>query len=443
MLQVPQLDFTSLNYAAGLRYDLATLNDDGLSNWAWTGPSQPVQHIALAVMGLGQILPITSPTSNASWTLDFWGPALQCNDVEPAQRDKIWTNIWNSYNSLTNIGPYSFLSWVPRSYTGGWGRYTGGPPRLTGSYFAYPDLPLHCDGAHTTCASPPGPEANFVSIGQHASLFVAVLPATRNLTVEKDFDSSETDISFIGSGSVGIDCPFQMVHNISDSIIHGCFYSNSTPGDSRRTTFKPSIVYEDSTLLRCDLVNTSYSVDFGYSSGTQDIRITSNMTGNSPVVNAEGWFIGPSPSASINDTNLASCITFQANQNGAHNGRPCVFDVEAVRSLSYQGVMAAFNQLVLGTIQNIFQWSSVSTNTTVMKTVLAQTDELAFIRGWNPKDSTTGTADFQTEISSTAGWDSLGLVNTKLPHSRGDLRSTLEELFQNYTISLLAEPYLQ
>ena len=73
MRQVPQLDFTTLNYAAPLQYSISNGN---LTDWAWKGPSQPVQHIALAVMELGQILPITPPAANASWTVDFWGPAL-------------------------------------------------------------------------------------------------------------------------------------------------------------------------------------------------------------------------------------------------------------------------------------------------------------------------------------------------------------------------------
>ena len=106
--------------------------------------------------------------------------------------------------------------------------------------------------------------------------------------------------------------------------------------------------------------------------------------------------------------------------------------------------MAAFNQLVLGTIQEVSTSSSVMTSTTIMNTVLAQTEELAFIHNWDPRvDVGIGFPSLQTVFSSSAGWAYPGLVNMKLPHSRGDLRSTLEELFQSFTTSLLAEPYLQ
>ena len=91
MLEVPQHDFTTLNFVSpmastdgvdGMSHDLTT----ELSLWAWSGPSQPLQNIAVAAMALGQILPITALAPNASWTLNFWGPLLRCNDVVAIER---------------------------------------------------------------------------------------------------------------------------------------------------------------------------------------------------------------------------------------------------------------------------------------------------------------------------------------------------------------------
>ena len=109
-LTVPQYDFTTLNLVTPMAYSGIYTGDDWDSSmgewglWAWSGPSQPLQKIATAAMALGQILPITPPAPNhgrpypnASWTLNFWGPLLQCNDVIGIARDQIWTNIWNSY----------------------------------------------------------------------------------------------------------------------------------------------------------------------------------------------------------------------------------------------------------------------------------------------------------------------------------------------------------
>lgn len=75
-----------------------------------------------------------------------------------------------------------------------------------------------------------------------------MLPETRNLEV--DTVASGTYSSYSGPGSEN--CPLQMIQNLTDLITSGC-----APGN---TTFTPALVYEVSTLLRCDLVNTSYPV---------------------------------------------------------------------------------------------------------------------------------------------------------------------------------------
>jgi hypothetical protein len=414
MLQVPQYDFTTFNYAEGLQYDSAS---GPLTDWDWLGPSQPVQHLALAVMGLGQILPISPPAPNASWTLDFWGPALQCNHVTAEKRDKIWLNIWNSYNATTT-GAYAFLSWVPWSYVDSWAYYLN----LTASGIDR-DLPFFLN--LTVQGTPIGPATSSVSTEGPASLFVAVLPQSLNLTV---YTNTGTGADY--DGIVWENCPYQTVQSL-DEPLPGC-----APGN---TTFTPSLVYEDSTLLRCDLVNTSYRVEFNYSSGAQDVRIRPNMTGHSPIVDGSAYFVGPQPPGLDSETFPANCSTFLANPIPDASGSPCVFDIDALRLVSYQGIMAAFNQLLLGAIQN--QAGSLAPNTSIMRTVLGETAELAPIRNWEP--SWLGEPSFQTMISGMPGWAYPGLSNPTPPDSHGSLKSTLEQLFQNLTISLLAEPYLQ
>jgi hypothetical protein len=77
-----------------------------------------------------------------------------------------------------------------------------------------------------------------------------------------------------------------------------------------------------------------------------------------------------------------------------------------------------------------------------MRTVLGNTEELTSLRDWVP-DTDFDPDVLQTFISGSTGWAYPGLANTMPPDSLGDLKSTLEQLFQNYTISLLTEPYLQ
>lgn len=195
MLRVPQIDFGSFKYAA--RFD--TIGD---YRWAWTGPSRAIQHMASRVMAAGQVLPVTPPASNATWTLDFWGPALQCNDVPETKSHDIFTNIWNSYNIVVEAHPwprYGFLSWVPWSLRESWpdqihyspadwnitpydvAQYRpfllDGPAYNFTNKFDYP--PIVGLGRPDWHIPKQGPPSSLVSIGGPLSLLIAVLPGSQ------------------------------------------------------------------------------------------------------------------------------------------------------------------------------------------------------------------------------------------------------------------------
>ena len=102
--------------------------DSGRNNrtaFAYNGPSEPVQKVATNVLTEGQILPLVCMSIvNASWTQDFWSPALRCDDVQDDERDGIWVSIWNSYKpehrtdgSIQRSVGLPYLSWAPWSPT--------------------------------------------------------------------------------------------------------------------------------------------------------------------------------------------------------------------------------------------------------------------------------------------------------------------------------------
>lgn len=180
------------------------------------------------------------------------------------------------------------------------------------------------------------------------------------------------------------------------------------------------------------------------------------MTGKSTIMNSTGTFVGPQaephPNGLASNPHLplpANCSTFfpyHGSQTNPIEVEPCVFDLDGIRQLSYQGIMAAFNRLVLGSIQT--QDDYVDMNTSVVSTILATTKEFTFLRNWSPSHANLGdsglvTGDLQTAISNNTEWLYPGLVNSNPSDTNADLKSTLERLFQNLTISLLAEPYLQ
>ena len=439
-IQVPQFDFATFNYVAPLYDGEGTLSNEDMSLsdkddnilWRWNGPSRSVQHIALAVLGLGQILPVSAPTSNASWTLDFWGPALACNDVAKTERDRTWLSIWNSYNG-SNIGPYAFLSWVPWSRTNdnifGVSRLGGMSNESIPWQYDLPDVNVNLPFLFNSTSNPPvvGPPTDSLTTNGFASFFIATFPEAQNFSLGQEAPVTDT--------STGNNCNFQMMYEITDPGIVNCALGQITAAQ----------YFENSTLLRCDLVNTSYSVDFSYTNGAQDIHISSNTTGNATIMNSTGLFLQDFP-LNLNLSLPTNCSSFLAYFGAESPGvGPCVFDLDSIRQLSYQGIMAAFNGLVLGSVQR--GDGSIDTDTSIMRTILATTKELAFLGKWRPNDGNGRyyhqSEDLPTFISQSTGWAYPGLVNPSPSDTDADLKSTLERLFQNYTISLLAEPLFQ
>ena len=251
MFKVPQFDFTTLNFVAPME---STDGGDGMSLWAWSGPSQPLQNIAIAAMALGQILPITAPAPNASWTLDFWGPLLKCNDVIAIERDQIWTNIWNSYN-LDGTGPYAFLSWAP------WpalllevtDEASGRSPNASNR-----DLPFQYSNGFSSSPWQ-------FSTGGPASLFVAVLPEAQRLQITTSRNSTSNNFSYDWPTGYKY-CQIPTLRTLTNPITLDCGQGN--------ISITPSSMHDDSTLLRCDLLNSSYSINMNYLNGVQDIQVS-------------------------------------------------------------------------------------------------------------------------------------------------------------------------
>jgi hypothetical protein len=117
LLQVPFLNFTTLSFAAPLLTFFEDPSSPGnytVQAYVWNGPSQAVERIAAAVTAQGVILPLTAPSPNSSWHLEFWGPSLKCGNVDDARRQRIGSNIAAYYgqDEITCVnGRNLYISW--------------------------------------------------------------------------------------------------------------------------------------------------------------------------------------------------------------------------------------------------------------------------------------------------------------------------------------------
>ncbi|KAK5674200.1 hypothetical protein LTS10_013037 [Elasticomyces elasticus] len=364
MMQVPQFDFTTLDYSA-------TMHMAGSVAYSYSGSSQSLQKIASAVLARGQILPINPPSSNTSWTLEFWGPALHCQEVQGAERDAIWVNIWNSYQNATRS--WAFLAWVPSS---------------NGSTAQRMDLPF------TVGSDDPALYPDTLSYGVDIALYLAVLP------------------------------------NMLDV----------TPSGAQNRLF------DAMDLTANSLVNTSYSKAFSYPNGLQNAQVLWNTSQSSPPVSALGelymFDVDPEPEFYLNTTYKYTFL-----QAEPPTARSCFVDPVPLQQVAYQSVFDAFGILITGYVRrNDFEVYGLNATTMSMRTILAQSKEIAAIRAWKPSVS-YGTlapqSDLQTVLQHTEQSTLQGLTNNLPKKIQCSLKDMLEKAFENITISILSDPDLQ
>lgn len=205
------------------------------------------------------------------------------------------------------------------------------------------------------------------------------MPGVQNMTMEWDLGNNNWETVSLGNQTF----QYEQITSINDTFDVNC----AGVGDETPCTFSPAEIFDNATLLRCDLANDTYDIDFRYVDGVQDVHVRSDRS-QSPVMDALAggqYVLGPS-SGPQNCTLLA----FGGGSLEGPNSS-CSFYPNTLRWISYQAIMQAFNQLVIGSIgQGLLDdgggtWVSgneyVPVDTIILKTTLAQTDEMVFLQG--------------------------------------------------------------
>lgn len=177
-----------------------------------------------------------------------------------------------------------------------------------------------------------------------------------------------------------------------------------------------SEILRNFTILNCDLYNSSYMLNFNYTNGKQDIVVArTDITTDSTLLPLTGSQLPRGTDQTWN------CTT----DDPLETTSGCFSTIHA-KMLSYQAVNDAFMLRLIGDIG----FAGYVGTSAVPGTVLSDTEELSFIND---------------PLIAGSAWDTQAFVDRKdnARGSRGPLIQTLESLFENITVSMLSDPYLQ
>ncbi|WPG99355.1 Hypothetical protein R9X50_00216900 [Acrodontium crateriforme] len=368
----------------------------------YEGPSQEVSGVTFAVGGSASILPIETPGQNASWHISFEGPRLKCLPMNETLTADVKQNIATVLNATSTwrFGynepalPFevpSYLSWST----------------------AYSDLPYYLPRLSNTTWTLQVPDS---PLNRYSKLMVGVFP---NGYYQPDI------------------------------------FAPGTFGSLNQTYIE--FLFEGATFLQCEPWTAVYELEFSYDEQNRGQKIIiSNLTDVAQMgILSEDWTLGKILVGFAPDGDL-----FISRDNDTSDTLPMekgYIDSPNLRLASYQAVVQSFYKLVLGAVSVAFDngnnidnallpgliQGTLATQQTppclAFSTVLADTAELAQLQLYNVSAGI---------ISGQVAGNRYNQLSQYLPSTKNaakprSLQSTIEEMFQNVTISMMSSPNLR
>ncbi|KAL1883561.1 hypothetical protein Plec18167_002567 [Paecilomyces lecythidis] len=330
-MRVPQINFTSLDFSHVVQETQGPID--------YLSAQDSVRRVAQVAASEGEIIPISSPDANSSWLVSFHGPSLSCNPVNDSLRDDIAQNILQTSKRQMGV-TYAYMSWTPTRNS-----YVPFYKNSSDSYILKAS-PLETDSSFGDPLTAP------------LSVFVGAFPTIATQHPRCDFSQPGNQCS---------------------------------PAPCNDT----SCLLEKSTILQCDLRNTSYTTNFTFVNGVQTVNISLGGALNDVPYLAELWNNWTGPTVATSPNMFPSLERF-----------------------AYQSVMESFSRLLVGSIGYAFSSTADSLsgvyqtapNTSVLSTALSETPELLFLNNGE-----------STSVSNTRS-----------------LADAIENMFQNITVSLMS-----
>jgi hypothetical protein len=217
-------------------------------------------------------------------------------------------------------------------------------------------------------------------------------------------------------------------HNMTDEIT----YSFGGPTCAEQGPFNDDLM-PNITVFQCELQNSSYHTSFEYINGEQTINITVDATPYNSVTPIYEYTIGSG---------------YFPLANFSENGDVIGYLPDVAKTTAYQSVMSSFGAVFVGTVWNSFATLGgvVSSNTTVMSTVVGETEELVWLNEYPSTKSLdfSGPATLQETLQEPGNkmfWNGVDVVDDL--QSTMPFKEALESLFQNITVGLMSSRLLQ
>ncbi len=195
MLQVPRIDFLSMNFANIVKVVSSS------PAYLFDGPQFAVQSTVPGAAARSAILDIPAPHANSSWSLDFDGPALSCANVNTDMYTNITDNIFTVLNATDCQSSFGYLAWTTSDSDNGPLPFTQGNYTLQST--PYLDSP-------TVGLGPQSPTDNYGNAVRPLSLYVAALP-----NMVYDFGGSTP-------------CSISARQQVTNATVVGCILQNAS-----------------------------------------------------------------------------------------------------------------------------------------------------------------------------------------------------------------------
>jgi hypothetical protein len=364
--------------------------DDSSSTqlWYYNGPSTAAQRVTKTTASLGSIMAIPAPGTNASYEVSFQAPYLRCEPMNATFQAAVQKNIYANYVKASNCQMYyNYLAWTA----------SRGHNDMS-SYMPQP-LPFDSASPYEMNVGTLGPlqRDNLLVNNQTSTIYFGIMPNMRKMGVAE--------------------CPeAKTIDNLTET----------------------STKFINATFLQCQLWNTTYRANLNFTGGQQQVRVDfPNLEKRTPVAALSSAYMN---TGIHRDLMTNKFVTDGCQTVGGDRATyvDCTVDRRVLETLSFQAIMDSFGSLLAGGVRfgDTFKTTTFVSSTEVLSSSLMSSRELSFFSSgssWRNNSYTPMPATDQfTEL----------LPQDELQRDVS-FKDSVEQLFQNITLSMMSADLLQ